>query len=153
MSTIAEYKTFLTEECHDLFAKLQVDTVPKFGIMTPQHMVEHLIWTAKSMSKRHGEPDPSLAEKQAKWQQFMKNPIFKHFPKEDAKLSELKYGSLEEAIAQLPSAVERIYGPFEADPAFKAYNPTFGEVDFESALRFHTAHFRYHMDQFGLMDQ
>lgn len=152
MSTTAEYKQFLTQDCMDLFAKLQADTAPKFGIMTPQHMVEHLIWTAKSMSKRHGEPDPAAAEKQAKWQMFLQNPTFKHMPKDDAKLGDLKYGSLEEAIAQIPAAVERIYAPFEADEHFKAYNPMMGEIDFEAAQRFHHAHFRYHLDQFGLLD-
>lgn len=152
MATETSNRQFLKTECLDLFKSLNPDEQARFGIMTPQHMVEHLILTTKSMVKRHGEPDPALAEKQAKWQGFLANPVFKHFPKDDAKLSDLRYDSLEAAIAGIPEAVNRLYETFEANPDYKGYNPMMGEYDFETVERFTVAHFKYHMNQFGLVE-
>ena len=51
------YHDFLKNEVPTLLEKLTPETEAKFGLMTPQHMVEHLTVSAKSILKRHGEPE------------------------------------------------------------------------------------------------
>ena len=51
------HQSFLKEETLSLLQALKEDAVAKFGLMTPQHMVEHLIWVTKTTIGRKGEPE------------------------------------------------------------------------------------------------
>ncbi len=149
-------KHFLINELPVLLQQLKADTEPAFGLMTPQHMVEHLTGSIKVTTKRSGEPDPALAEKQMGFQRFIANgAILKHRPsnKTKADLPPLKYASLEEAISHLPEATERFYRHYETHPDFKAYHSFMGELGFEELELFHYQHCRYHFWQFGLLPE
>jgi len=72
-------KDFLVNEVPELFKNLKEDTKPSFGIMTPQHMVEHLTWITKVTTTRKGVPEGEPLEN--KMQKFFdKGCIFKHMP-------------------------------------------------------------------------
>lgn len=147
-------KEFLSQEVPILLAKLTEDQVPAFGLMTPQHMIEHLTGSIKYSIKRHGEPDPTLAEKQVGFKRFIENgAVLKHRPsdKTAADLPPYKYESLAEAIPQIPVAIDRFYTHFEAQPDFISYNVFMGELNFEDLELFHYQHVRYHLWQFGLL--
>lgn len=155
MTVSTNKKEFLTAQLTSFFAALKADTEPSFGLMTPQHMVEHLIVTLKTTMKRYGEPENPPTKGQEGFKRFIaKGAVFKHRPSDKTKadLPELKYATLEEAVAKIPEAVERFYSHFEANPAYKAYTPFTGELDFAELELFHYQHFRYHLWQFGVLE-
>ncbi|RMG77488.1 MAG: hypothetical protein D6714_19760 [Bacteroidetes bacterium] len=149
-------RAFLENELPALLAQLKPDAEPRFGLMTPQHMVEHLTWTIKSSIKRNGEPQNPPTEKQLGFQKFIKNgAVLQHRPsnKTKADLPPLRYGSLEEAAARIPEAVARFYATFDENPEHKAYSDFFGELGFEDLEQFTYMHARYHLWQFGLLEK
>ena len=147
-------ETFLKEEALSILTQLKEDAVAKFGIMTPQHMVEHLIWVTKATIGRKGEPTAEPTKSHLYFQQFIANgAIFKHRPKEDAKLGDLKYDSLQEAIANVAPAIARFYKHFEENPEALCYNPMMGELTKEQLEIFHAQHYRWHLYQFGLIEE
>ncbi|MDW3652511.1 MAG: hypothetical protein R8P61_35870 [Bacteroidia bacterium] len=153
MSTIT-HKDFLSTELSSLLQKLSKDSKPSFGIMTAQHMVEHLTWIIKSSVKNYGEAPEEPSKGQLKFKQFIANgAVFKHFPKDDAEVGKLKYASLEEALEQIPFAIQRFYDFFEANPDHIPFNPIMGSLSFAELELFHYQHCRYHLWQFGLIEE
>ncbi|MEM8890693.1 MAG: hypothetical protein AAGD28_22135 [Bacteroidota bacterium] len=151
--TTTTRKDFLSTELFPLLQKLSVNTQPSFGIMTAQHMVEHLTWIIKSSVKNYGEAPAEPTKGQMKFKQFIANgAVFKHFPKDDAQLAKLKYTSLEEALEQIPAAIDRFYDFFEANPDHISFNPMMGSLSFEELELFHYQHCRYHLWQFGMIE-
>ncbi len=147
-------KEFLTQQVPELLKNLKADTEPAFGLMTPQHMIEHLTLVVKTSIKRYGEPEAEPSKRQLGFKRFIdKGAILQHRPSDKTKadLPKLKYSSLEEAAAQISVAVNRFYDHFENNPGFKAYSPFMGELTFEELELFHYQHYRYHLWQFGLL--
>lgn len=156
MSIITAKKKFLTEEIANSLKNLKADTPAAFGIMTSQHMIEHLTWIIKSSAKDHGEPEGQPSKGQLGFKKFIEGgAIFKHRPKDQSKedLPPLKYGSLEEAMAQIPLAISRFYHFYEGKSDKKGYHPMMGELTFEEIELFHYMHVRYHFWQFGLLGE
>ena len=138
----------------NLLNQLDPNTEPAFGLMTAQHMIEHLAVSIKTSVKQYGDPDTPLTEKQMGFHRFIeKGAILQHRPssKTKADLPELKYDSFEEALKQIPEAIDRFYTHFETYSDFKPYNPFFGSLTFEQLELFHYQHVRYHFWQFGLI--
>lgn len=149
-------KAFLIETVPALLQGLHSDTEPQFGLMTPQHMIEHLTSIIKSSVKRYGEPDPALAERQQGFKRFIaKGAVFKYRPSDKTKadLPALKYDTLAQAVEQIQVGIERFYHHYEQNPTFKAYHAFMGELDFAELEQFHYQHVRYHFWQFGLIPE
>ncbi|MEO1257416.1 MAG: hypothetical protein AAFZ15_01420 [Bacteroidota bacterium] len=156
MTATDNKKEFLTQKVPELLKQLKPDTEPAFGLMTPQHMVEHLTWVAKSSVKRYGEPTGEPTRGQLGFKRFIeKGAVLKHKPSDKTKadLPALKYGSLEEAISHIPEAVGRFYNHFENNPGYKAFSPMMGELSFAELELFHYMHYRFHLWQFGLLEE
>lgn len=148
-------KEFLTQEVPELLKKLEATREGNFGLMTPQHMIEHLALSLKASVKRQSEPESPPSERHQGFKRFIqKGAILKHRPSDKTKadLPELKYTSLEEAIAQIPIATKRFYDHYETNPNFVSYNKFMGELNFEELELFHYQHYRYHLWQFGLLE-
>lgn len=150
-------KAFLLNELPKLLEKLKPDTAGHFGLMTPQHMVEHLTWVMKSTAREYeGERELPANKRQVGFQQFIKNgAVLQHRPSDKTKadLPPLKYNSLEEALEQLPIAVQRFYDFWDANQDYTPYGSFMGEMPFEDVELFHYMHFRFHLWQFGLIEQ
>lgn len=150
-------RDFLTNEFTSLLEKLSPDTKGNFGLMTPQHMVEHLIGSIESaIGKYEGERENPPTEQQLGMQGFIKGGcVLSHRPsdKTTADLPALKHASLEEAIALVPDAVQRYYAFQDNNPDYKPYAYYMGEVSFEDVELFHYMHIKYHLWQFGLLEQ
>ena len=148
-----KYKHFLTKELPEMLRTLEATQSPNFGMMTAHHMVEHLIYVTKVMMKRKGEPGAVLTKSQLYFKNFVENGCpFEYRPKEDAKLSELRTDSIEEAIKTLEEATERFYELFETNPEYKSFTPMTGEFNLEELELFNYQHGRWHAYQFGLID-
>lgn len=146
-----EHKKYLTERVPELLAQLTNEHKGAFGIMTPHHMVEHLIWVTKSSVKDMGPAPAELTDKQLGFMKFIeKGAHFKHRPsdKKQEDLDPPRSADLATAIAGIPEAVQRLYACPE-DRTF--YNPMMGKLSFAQMEKFHAGHYKYHLEeQFGL---
>lgn len=145
------HKTYLTQRVPELVAQLKADMSPTFGIMTPQHMIEHLIWVIKSSTKDFGPPPETLTEGQQKFMRFIeKGANFKYRPsdKQTSDLDPPRMADLQSAIAVIPEAVQRLYNHNE-DHVF--FNPMMGKVSFANMELMQAKHFKWHLEeQYGL---
>lgn len=157
MANIHKNRDFLTKEFPELLNTLNAKTVGNFGLMTPQHMVEHLVQSIESATvKYEGERESPATEKQLGMQQFIKSgSVLSHRPsdKTTADLPLLRYATLEEAISHIPKAVQDFYDFRDNNPDYIPYASFLGEVPFEDVEFFHFMHIRYHLWQFGLLEQ
>lgn len=147
-------KSFLLEQISPLLEQLKADTIPAFGLMSSQHMIEHLTLIIKSSVKDYGQAEGEPTKGHLAFKKFIAaGALFKHFPKGKTKadLPPLKYASLAEAVAQLSVATARFYAFFEAKPDHLAYHPMLGTLSFEELELFHHEHCRFHFHQFGLL--
>ena len=152
---MSDQKRYLMEEVAPLLQQLDPSTKPAFGLMTAQHMVEHISGSLGFASKRSGEPENPPTENQLKFQAYLATgPVIKHRPsdKTSADLPPLKMDSMEAAVALFQPAIDAFYAHYEAHPDFKPYAPFMGELDFETIQNFIYEHTRYHLWQFGLLE-
>ena len=149
-----KYKEFLTLELPTKLATLQANQTPNFGIMTAHHMVEHLVYVTKSLLKRKGEPEAELNKSQVYFRKFIEaGAPFQYRPKEGATVNDLRTASMEEAIQILSAATQKLYILFESNPDHKSYNSMMGEFNLTELELFYYQHGRWHLHQFGLIEE
>ena len=148
---------FLKEEFPLLLQQIQPDMQPVWGIMSPQHMVEHLSGTIIISDGRFPMEAMYDAEKLNKNYQFIlggqrrlkrntKAPVLPPEP------LPLRFADLEEAKTKLLSSLDKFFAHYEANPDDKQMHPAFGMLNFEDWAYFHAIHCQYHLDQFGLFE-
>jgi len=144
-------KTFLIDTVPHLLNKLKVEDKPKFGVMTPHHMIEHLVWVTKSSVKDFGPPPAEIPEKILKFMQFVRSGRPMQYKSSSVTLADLnppRTEDLQTAIALVPEALQRLYA-HDSDQVF--YNPMMGKLTFEELEHFHAIHYRHHLEnQYGL---
>lgn len=130
-------------------------SAPIFGIMSPQHMVEHLTLTLKLSSGRIKIPEFDPSEKQlAQKETLLNTPI--DFPRGinapglQGTLLPLKNISLATSINQLIHSLEYYNNYFSENPDSKTFHPKFGKLNHEEWKKFHAKHFKHHFSQFGI---
>lgn len=136
-------------------AGLTKDTQSQFGIMTPQHMVEHLTLTVKISYGRIKLPDFEPTEKQLGQKQIL---IYSNieFPKGikasgiGEKLLDLRYENLEIAKTELLKSIDDYNHHFAEFKGDQTIHPRFGKLNHEEWERFHKKHFQHHLTQFGI---
>ncbi|OOG70118.1 DUF1569 domain-containing protein [Algoriphagus sp. A40] len=136
-------------------AGLTKDTLAQFGIMTPQHMVEHLTLTVKISYGRIKLPEfepneKQLAQKQALINSDIKFPIGIKAPVIGDKLLDLRYENLETAKTELVKSIDDYNQHFSEFQNDQTIHPRFGKLNYEEWERFHKKHFQHHLSQFGL---
>jgi len=144
-------KTYLIQRVPELLKGLKADMEPAFGIMSAQHMVEHLVWVTKSTLKDFGPPPEELNESQQGFMRFIqKGANFKYRPS-DKKREDLdppRMPDLEASKSIIPESIDRLYS-FNEDHVF--YNPNIGRLSFEEMELMHFRHYQWHLEeQFGL---
>jgi oxepin-CoA hydrolase/3-oxo-5,6-dehydrosuberyl-CoA semialdehyde dehydrogenase len=140
----------------ELLPGLTEDTKPKWGIMSAQHMVEHIeFFHQVAMRKIEVEmvtPENRLekyTESLYNYRKMPKNydlPILKKGETED-----LRYGSLDEAKSALINSLNEIEEAYKNEPSFTAMNPTFGELNHYEWKLYCRKHIQHHFEQFGLL--
>ncbi len=148
-------KNYFLNEVPKLIGRLREDHAPTFGIMTPQHMLEHLIWVTKSSIKDMGTPpdESELSVGQQKFMHFVKSrkPMEFRGTKDGAKLNDLRMPSLDAAKTELQVAVDRLLADLSSRGAKPYYNPMMGILAPDEMLSFHKVHFVHHLeDQYQL---
>lgn len=141
----------------ETLSKLQVDTKPNFGAMSPQHMVEHLAFAVRFSNGKEPQQHHYSPEKEQKIKAFVigtdhdmpigfKSPVL---PAEE--LPKLKHSNLTIAIENLKTELNNFDNYFINQPLSTPINPTMGELNFREWIRFHNRHFTHHFRQFSLL--
>ena len=139
------------------FNKLTEDTKPKWGVMTPQHMLEHMEYTYRIASGEIQDFDIATPEKilekvHASLYSYDKFPHGTNFPElEKDKLDSLKHPDLATAKDKFLKAREAYLAYFKENPEAKLKNMVFGEMNRYEWYLMERKHLNHHFEQFGLI--
>ncbi len=134
----------------------EADTA-KWGIMTPQHMLEHLILPLQFSRGVFSVPLVTPVEKVEKVKRIMllsDAPLKKDFaaPFISKGLQTLIYNSFEAAQKALIGEIELFLDFMEKNPNSVFTHPIFGALSREEWFLFHRKHFTHHFAQFGITE-
>ncbi|MRT16719.1 phenylacetic acid degradation bifunctional protein PaaZ [Vitellibacter sp. q18] len=152
--TFVEMTDEKIEECLN---KLTEDTKPKWGIMSPQHMLEHLEYTYKIASGKIQDfevatPDKILEKVHASLYNYDKFPRNSNFPQlEKDTLDELKHPDLATAKVKFLEEREAYKNYFKENPDAKLNNLVFGEMNRYEWYLLERKHLNHHFEQFNLL--
>ncbi|WP_158975394.1 phenylacetic acid degradation bifunctional protein PaaZ [Cellulophaga sp. L1A9] len=138
-------------------AKLTEASKPKWGIMTPQHMIEHLDFTYKIAAGEVQDFDIATPEKILEkvhnslydYEPFPKNSQFPLLEKDT--LAPLQYPDLQTAIESLIKNRNGYLSYFKENPETKLKNLIFGELNKYEWYLLERKHLNHHFEQFGLI--
>ena len=138
--------------------KLTPETPANFGVMTAQHMVEHLIVLMKIST---GKLQVPLSRSEESAETFKQQLIYTdmEFPKgvkakgipEDKPLP-LRNENLETAIAKLIAEIDDFHSFFKDNAEQKTLHPVLNWLNYDEWKIFHSKHFTHHFEQFGLVN-
>ena len=151
---MSKYTQFLQEEQFRLLNKLEMDTQAQWGIMTAQHMVEHLgslyVFTlGKTKLKAFFSPEKLLRNYQYLIQNKQPFHTNVRLPGLEKPLA-LRYANLDDSITALKSLVDAFYAFFKDDLSKKTLHPAAGLLQFSEWEYIHYAHSHHHLYQFNL---
>jgi hypothetical protein len=146
---------FINEEFPELLKKLMPDTPRKWGLMSPQQMVEHLTdYVRIASAKKHTSimtPEDQLPayrrflESDKQFRPETKNPLNTGEP------NPVRMKNLQEAVAEYLNEMQDFYAVFEKQPALKTIHPSFGELSADDWMKMQYKHLQHHARQFGLI--
>lgn len=145
------------DKINECLSKLSADAKPKWGIMTPQHMIEHLEYTYKIASGEIQDfevatPEKILEKVHASLYNYDKFPKNTQFPLlEKDKLDDLKHENLEAAIEKFKEQRKKYIEYFNENPDAKLKNLVFGELNRYESYLLERKHLNHHFEQFNLL--
>jgi hypothetical protein len=146
---------FLERQMGAALAGLTTHTRSHWGAMTPQHMVEHLLWAFECSTGQSILPCRTPEKLLERVKEFLfdsrqtprgfKNPALGPTP------PPLRFGNLTDARTALEHEVIRFTGHFIERPGAYHVHPIFGPLGAEEWQRAHFKHCYHHLLQFGLI--
>lgn len=135
---------------------LTPDVIPRFGNMTPQQMVEHLVSTIKFTNGKQQVPQRTTKEEgdafKAEWiytdMEFpmgIKTPMIADGP------PVYVYQDIPAAVDALKTELTDLKTYFADNPEATPTHPRLGMLNYEEWLIFHDKHFTHHFKQFNLI--
>lgn len=136
--------------------KLTPDTQAAWGIMTPQHMVEHLEYNFKiaigDIEAEIVTPGKHLEKYRDSLWNYKSMPREYHHPHlKKGETEDLNHPGLQEAIDSVLKSYEVYEDFFKENPGMKTKNAVFGELDKQHWDLLIRKHFNHHLAQFGLI--
>lgn len=149
-------KEFLQQKLIPLLRNADPSIQPKWGRMSFQHMVEHMVLVMKNANgKLKVEEMKTPPEKIQAFQDFiMSDKEFRENTKSPAFPEEplpLRFSSVQEGIDKLEKEIKDYFNVYEATPGLKITNPVFGDLDYELSSTLLYKHAQHHLKQFGLL--
>ncbi|MTI32824.1 DUF1569 domain-containing protein [Xanthovirga aplysinae] len=154
-----DYSTeeFLKNLKFDRLKVLTPESSPVWGIMTAQHMIEHLTHTLQLSNGKKTFPLKSPKEKLPALMAFLlsDNDFPKGFksPVLGSKLAVLHHKDLQSAIHSLKTELKDFIGYYKQNPDAKNMHPVFGLLNGKEWIIFHQKHFKHHLSQFDLIPE
>lgn len=137
--------------------KLTEDTKPKWGILTPQHLMEHLEESYRILSGEIQDFEIVTSEKildkvQASLYNYEKFPQNSQFPTmKKGELEALKHPDLETAKQKMLEAREAYLNFFKENPDARLKNMVFGHLNKYESYLLERKHLNHHFEQFGIL--
>ncbi len=153
----AIFTEMTSEKIEECLSKLSENTKPKWGIMTPQHMLEHLEYTYKIASGELQDFEIATPEKYLdvvhdSLYNFEKFPQNSQFPQlEKDTLASLIHPDLETAKAKFLEQRYKYLQFFKENPDAVLKNLVFGELNKYESYLLERKHLNHHFEQFGLL--
>lgn len=133
---------------------LDPEQKPEWGIMSPQHMVEHIVGSWR-ISNGRAQVKAMLSDVETEkrrdflfsdkvYPQNISNPLFKDG------LLPLRKANLSEAIDQLENEIDAFFEYHKTKRDAVEMHPVFGPLDYDGWIRFQSKHMGHHFAQFGL---
>ena len=147
---------FLQHQFIKLLQDADPSTQPKWGRMSFQHMVEHMVLVMKNANGKLKVAEMKTPpEKIQAFQDFiMSDKEFRENTKSPAFPEEplpLRFSSVQEGIDKLEKEIKDYFNVYEATPGLKITNPVFGDLDYELSSTLLYKHAQHHLKQFGLL--
>lgn len=145
-----------TEKVLQLLKSIPADAVPVYGLMSPQHAVEHLILLYKISNGKMFFDLQYAPEKAAKFKHYVINtdneftPGFKAPILPVDKTLPYQYKNIDEAFFYLKMEMDAFAQYFTENPTAKTVNPTLGALQYDEWVLFHDKHITHHLKQFGV---
>lgn len=155
MIAFPEKVAFLKSHFTSLLRQCSSDTLPAWGKMTLQQMVEHFsdamrVASGKLATTKIVTPAESLE----KMREFMMsdkpfrenttNPLMPEVP------APVRNKTVEEALVELQGEIDYFFTIFEDNHQQITRNPFFGDLDYEQNVQLLYKHALHHLRQFGL---
>jgi oxepin-CoA hydrolase/3-oxo-5,6-dehydrosuberyl-CoA semialdehyde dehydrogenase len=152
------FQDFTQEKVAASIARLTENTKPTWGMMSPQHMIEHLIDSLENaVGKQEMElliPEEKIERYQESLFNYRKMPRdFKRADLDPNKPADLRYESFNEAKAALLKAYETYEAYYKEHNDAKHLHPMFGPLDKELWDLINRKHFHHHFEQFGIIEK
>lgn len=146
---------FLKKEFLDLLQQISSDTLPAWGKMSLQQMVEHFSDSVRIASGKLAQTKIFTApENLDKMRAFLEsdkpfrentpNPLMPEAP------APVRNKSIAEAFAELKKELHYFFSVFEKNHQHLTRNPFFGDLNFEQNVQLLYKHALHHLRQFGL---
>lgn len=160
--TMVQKKQTTFPEVNEYFLKEKLDQLrdkhqAKWGMMTPQHMVEHLefglkIAVGEIQDFKVATPEEHLDKVQETLYNYEKMPRNYKMPlMNDSELEPLQHADLETAKTALIKAYDDFHNYFKEHPEATTKNTVFGELTYFEWKLLNRKHFVHHFEQFGLI--
>lgn len=147
---------YSVEKVEELLLGLTEETKANWGIMTPQHMVEHIEYL-NQIALGNIQMDMITPEAHLeKWNESLYN-YFKMPKNHDleilkkGELEDLRFESLDAAKEALIKSLKEMDEKFKENPEYTATNLVFGHLSRYEWKLYCQKHFQHHFEQFGLL--
>ncbi len=136
-------------------AGLTEETKPEFGIMTPQHMVEHFEYFFQMSTGKIKTEITTPEDRLEKYEDSLWN--YREMPRgvehpalKKGEVEDLRFKNLEEAKVDLLKSYDEFTTFFKENPGIKTPNTVFGNLDKYHWDLLVNKHVHHHFGQFGL---
>ncbi len=150
-------RAMLTEAAPQALAELRHDSAARWGDMTPQEMVEHLLWTFElscgGVDVECSTPSRLLYRARRFLSDDRRTPHGFRNPLLLAGLPPLRFATLQEATSALLAEMDLFLQQAPAHETVRRIHPIFGPLDMEEWSRVHFKHVFHHLEQFGLIEE
>jgi hypothetical protein len=147
---------FIRKEFIPLLRNADHTTMPRWGKMSFQHMVEHLVLSFKNANGKIKTPQvftpadrlPASRQWLATEKEFRENTKSPSFPEEPMPLH---FKTVKEGIDKLEKEIADFFLVYQNSPGLTVTNPVFGDLNYEEAIQLLYKHCQHHSKQFGLI--
>ena len=154
MEDISKKAYFLRNDYLTALQSIDPGTLPKWGKMNLQQMIEHMSYSFRQANGKDiyttiVTPEENVPKMQAflmsdkAFRENTINPMLPDTP--DAP----KHTTIQEALLELKDEVEQFFKVFETAPDRKIINPLFGELTYEMWVQLLYKHAIHHLSQYG----
>ncbi|MBT8232726.1 MAG: phenylacetic acid degradation bifunctional protein PaaZ [Bacteroidia bacterium] len=136
--------------------KLTPDTKPKWGLQTPQHLLEHFEFFFRmsigEIETKITTPENKLEKYQDSLWNFKPMPkYFEHPLLKKGETEDLRFDSFEKAKEAFWIAYDKYIQFFKDNPGIKTPNTVFGHLDKYHWQLLNDKHMNHHFEQFGVL--